>query len=113
MKQKSIATFCAVTLGIMSIARAEEAGIGHYMPGATASFIDMLPGRQRFAYGSFFTYYNGVPGGGWRLPLGGQIVANIDAAVYADTSLCLYEPPWKILGGQYAAAVAVPYMWME
>ena len=108
-----MATCFALALGVISIARAEEAGIGHYMPGTTASFIDMLPGHEAFAYGNLFTYYNGDAGGGRRLELGGQVVANIDATVYADTSLFLYETPWKLLGGQYAAAVAIPYMWME
>ena len=93
--------------------RAEEAGSGHYIPGATASFIDMLPGRESFAYINAFTYYDGSASGTKKLDFAGQIAANVDATIYADTSIFLYETPWKILGGQYAAAVAVPYMWME
>jgi hypothetical protein len=27
------------------------------------------------------------------------VVANIDGTVYADTSIFLYETPWKFLGG--------------
>src|SRR5206468_1194609 len=77
------------------------------------SFIDMLPGRESFAYVNDFTYYNGSAGGGRQLDLGGQVVANIDGTVYADTSILLYQAPWKLLGGQYAAAVAIPYVWME
>ncbi len=93
--------------------RAEEGGSGHYMPGATASFIDALPGKEAFAYVNAFTCYNGTAGGTRELNLGGQLVANIEATVYADTSILLYETPWKILGGQYAAAVAIPYLWMN
>jgi hypothetical protein len=113
MKQKLIAPFCAFALGAISITRAEEAGTGHYMPGVTASFIDMVPGYEAFACMNIFTYYNGDVRGGGRLEIGGQSVAGIDATVYADTPLFLYQTPWKILGGQYAAAVAIPYMWME
>ena len=40
----------------------------------------------------------------------GNIAANIDATVYADTSIFLYETPWKVCGLQYAAAVAIPYV---
>jgi hypothetical protein len=93
--------------------RAEEGGSGHYLPGATASFIDALPGREAFAYVNAFTYYNGSVGGSRQLELGGQLVANIDATVYADTSIFLYQTPWKFLGGQYAAAAAIPYLWMD
>ncbi|MHC1727241.1 MAG: transporter [Syntrophobacteraceae bacterium] len=96
-----------------SATRAEEAGSGHYMPGATASFIDALPGREAFAYLNAFTFYNGSAGAGRTLQLGGVIAANIDATVYADTSILLYETSWKFLGGQYAAALVIPYVWME
>ena len=92
---------------------AEEGGSGHYLPGATASFIDALPGREAFAYVNLFAFYNGSAGGGRQINLAGQVVANMDANVYANTSLFLYQTPWKIAGGQYAAAIAVPFVWME
>ena len=95
------------------VVHAEEGGSGHYLPGATASFIDALPGREAFVYVNAFTYYNGAVGGSRELNLGGQVVANVDGTVYADTSFLLYQTPWKIFGGQYAAALAIPYMWME
>ena len=113
MKSKILFRF-ALTASLLSpVVRAEEAGSGHYLPGATASFIDALPGREAFAYVNAFTYYNGSASGSRQLNLGGQVVANIDGTVYADTSILLYQTPWKILGGQYAAAVAIPYVWME
>ena len=92
---------------------AEEAGSGHYLPGATASFIDALPGKEAFAYVNAFTYYNGTASGSRQIELGGQVVANIEGTVYADTSILLYQTPWKLFGGGYAAAVAIPYMWMD
>ncbi|MHC1727443.1 MAG: transporter [Syntrophobacteraceae bacterium] len=96
-----------------STIRAEESGSGHYMPGATASFIDALPGREAFAYLNAFTFYQGTGGAGRALPFGGVVAANIDATVYADTSILLYQTPWKFLGGQYAVALAIPYVWMN
>jgi hypothetical protein len=91
---------------------AEEGGSGHYLPGATASFIDALPGREAFAYVNAFTYYNGSASGSRRLNPGGLVAANIDGTVYADSSTLLYQTPWKIFGGQYAAAVTIPYLTM-
>ena len=58
-----IATLLIIAAAISSpfVARAEEAGSGHYIPGSTASFIDMLPdrGTSAFAYLNAFTFYDG------------------------------------------------------
>ncbi|MGA7762553.1 MAG: transporter, partial [Candidatus Binataceae bacterium] len=96
-------------------AGAEESGSGHYLPGATSSFIDMLPdsGTSTFAYLNAFTYYHGSTGASRDLELGGQVAANVKGTVYADTSIFLYQAPWTLLSGQYGAAVAVPYVWMN
>lgn len=93
--------------------KAEEAGSGHYLPGAMSSFIDALPGRACFAYLNAFTYYQGSAGGTRQLSLGGQLAANVDASVYADTSIFLVETTEKVFGGHYAAAVVVPYVWLN
>lgn len=98
---------------LSSTLRAEEGGSGHYMPGATASFIDALPGKEALVYVNAFTYYDGSASGARRLNLAGQVVANVDATVYADTSILLYQTSWKLFGGGYAAAAAIPYVWMD
>ena len=105
-----------ITAGMFrGFAGAEESGSGHYLPGATSSFIDMLPdsGTSTFAYLNAFTYYHGSTGASRDLELGGQVTANVKGTVYADTSIFLYQAPWTLLGGQYGAAVAVPYVWMN
>ena len=113
MKPKILFTLI-LTSSLAPVAlRSEEAGSGHYLPGATASFIDALPGREAFAYVNAFTYYKGSASGSRELDLGGQVVANVHGTVYADTSILLYQTPWTVLGGQYAAAAAIPYMWMD
>ncbi len=113
MKHRLPFVLLLATTVLSPVLRAEEGGSGHYLPGTTASFIDVLPGKEALVYLNDFTFYNGSAGGSRELILGGQVAANIDATVYADTSIFLYETPWKILGGQYAAAVAIPYIWMD
>ena len=104
----------ALAISLLSLSvRAEEGGSGHYTPGATASFVDALPGREAFAYVNEFTYYNGSAGGSRQLGYGQNIAINVQGIVCADTSILLYQTPWKLLGGQYAAAMAIPYVWME
>lgn len=92
---------------------AEEGGSGHYAPGATASFIDTLPGKPGLAVANFFNYYDGDASAGRQLPYGGFITAGIDATAYSDTIVALYKTPLKLLGGYYAVGVAIPFVWME
>jgi hypothetical protein len=96
-------------------AHAEEAASGHYLPGTTADFIDMLPDRDSltFLYANAFTYYHGSAGGSRKVEFGGEVTANAKATIYADTSLFLMQTPWKLLGGQYGGAIVVPYFWMD
>src|SRR5208282_5958855 len=96
-------------------ARAEEAGSGHYLPGTTADFIDMLPDRDSLTlvYANAFTYYHGSAGASRKVEFGGEVTANAKATIYADTSLFLLQTPWKLFGGQYGGAIVVPYFWLE
>ncbi len=92
---------------------AEEFGSGHYMPGATASFVDALPGKPGLAVANFFTFYDASAGGNRQIPIAGLVATNISATAYADTLLGLYQTPLKLLGGNYAVALAIPYVWMK
>jgi hypothetical protein len=98
---------CALVL--VAAARAEEGGSGHYSPGQTASFIDQLPGYPAIAVVNYFTYYTGDAGGGRTLPLGGNVAANAKATAYVDTVAVIYETPVRLLGGNYAPGLAIPF----
>jgi len=94
---------------------AEEAATGHYIPGAMSDFIDMLPDRDSstFLYANGFTYYDGSASPSKTLDFGGLLTSDAKATIYADTSLFLYQAPWKFLGGQYAVELLVPYVWLD
>jgi hypothetical protein len=64
-------------------------------------------------YANAFTYYHGSAGGSRELEFGGEVTANAKATIYADTSFFLLQTPWKLFGGQYGAAIVVPYFWLE
>src|SRR5216684_2151940 len=93
--------------------RAEEGAGGHYMPGATATFIDALPGKPAFVMANAYTYYDGRVGGNRPLEFGGLLTLNAHATAHADTLVGLYETPLQVLGGNYAAGILIPYVWME
>jgi len=57
MKNKCLLTLIAITGLIVPSLRAEGGGSGHYMPGASASFIDAFPGRTSLAVVPTHTYW--------------------------------------------------------
>ena len=83
------------------------------MPGATATFIDALPGKPTFVIADAFTYYNGSASATRPLLFGGELTLSAHATAYADTIFGLYQTPFELLGGNYAAGIAIPYIWME
>lgn len=111
MKLKKITSCIVILAAAVSIAQAEESGSGHYAPGATADFIDTLPGKPGLVVADAFTYYHGsaTP----PIDFAGNPTLNAHATLYADSIFALYETPWTLLGGNYAAATVIPYVWMQ
>lgn len=92
-------------------ASAEEAGSGHYMPGATASFIDALPGRPGPALLDLNFVYDA--GANVAFPIAGLVSTGLDATIYANLLAFVYETDKGILGGKYAAGFVLPLLTME
>lgn len=90
---------------------AEENGSGHYAPGLNSSFIDALPGKQGLAAANYFCYYKGDSDIGSTIPFGIGLTAGINATVYSDTILFLYQPGINVFGGYYVFGVGIPYVW--
>ncbi len=113
MKHAPLVTLVLSVSLLPSVLRAEEGAGGHYVPGATASFIDTLPGKPSFVVANLFTYYNGSASASRAFDFGGRIVADVEATAYADTIVGLYQTPLRLLGGNYAAGIAIPFVSLE
>jgi hypothetical protein len=86
---------------------AEQSGTGHYISGATASFIDMTSDQPGVAAMNIFLDYNDANADASHgLPLGRAIALNLNANVYADSLFVMYTFETPILGGHYAIAAA-------
>jgi hypothetical protein len=111
MKLKNLFIHASALALAGSIVHAEEGASGHYAPGATADFIDTLPGKPGFVFANAFTYYNGsaTP----PIDFAGNTTLNAEATLYADSIFALYETPLKLLGGNYAVATVIPYVWIK
>lgn len=96
-----------------AMVQAEEGGSGHYMPGATASFIDALPGKPAFVLANLYVNYDGTASGSVPIDFGGQAVLGAHAVANADTVVGLYQTSVQLLGGTYAAGVAIPFVSLE
>ena len=96
-----------------SSVHAAEGGVGHYGPGGFADFGDMAPPPGVFALINWYNYYNGSAGASAQLPLGGIFAANISATCNAEMFGAAYTTPYGILGGKFAVAAFVPYIWMD
>ncbi|MFL5435310.1 MAG: transporter [Myxococcales bacterium] len=84
--------------------------MGHYTPGANASFIDMLPGRTGIAVTDAFVYR---PVSATRVPVAGAVVDNLDGNVFADSLLALYRTPVELLGGNLGLGAALAVAWVD
>ncbi len=113
MKRMILVVFLVFPIMVSFSVHAEEGASGHYMPGASASFIDELPGKPGLAVANFFNYYDASASRTQRVPVGGFTVGSLDATAYSDTVVALYETPLKLLGGDYALGVAIPYVWLK
>lgn len=112
LRNRTLAVSFVATL-LVSNLFAEEGGSGHYMPGATSSFIDAMPYDPGFAYGNQFLYYGGDIGGNRALPLGLSLAAEVDATSFADTHVFIYQSPWELFGGRYGAALGIPLVRLD
>ncbi len=113
MKSRILTSLAIAALTAPAIIHAEEGAGGHYLPGATATFIDALPGKPAFVFANAFTYYDGKASPTKALDFGGQVTLNAHATCYADTLFGIYQTPLRVLGGNYAVAAAIPFVWLD
>lgn len=113
LRSRAMAFALMFAVSLSPVLRAEEGASGHYAPGATSDFIDTLPGKPALVIADGFTYYHGSASPNLPIDFGGRLTLDADATLYADTLFGIYETPLRLLGGNYAVAVAIPYVWME
>jgi hypothetical protein len=78
-----LALILSVMLARGSSLHASQYGMGHYSPGALASFIDGAP--TGLAVLDIFNYYSGSAGGERTLPIGIGLASDVDATIYSDS----------------------------
>ena len=87
---------------------AAESGVGFYLLGSKGPFAAVLPGPGVYFQNDVY-FYSGSAGASRDLPIGGKVVANIDATAYIDLATGLWVVPTSILGGNLALQATVPW----
>jgi len=91
---------------------AAEGGVGHYIPGALADFMDVGP-TPGLALLDWYNHYEGSAGASRPIELGGVIAANISAKSNVEMVGGIYTFPCRIFGGNFSTGMIIPYMWVD
>lgn len=89
---------------------AAEGGSSLYLPGASGNFGVAATPAPGFYVQNDFYYFSGDVG---ATVLSGRANIAIDTEVFLDMITATWVPEVKVLGGQYAAAVFVPFGYAE
>lgn len=95
-------------------AHAGEGGITHYMPGSTATLIDLLPTKPGWVVEGVYLNYQGSASAGKNFPVAGSMAAGLDATSNAVLAGSFYTfEPTMFGGAQYSVGVFLPFVSIE
>lgn len=97
-----------VVAGIAGAAQAAEGGATIYLLGSGGPGAAVLPPIEGVFFDNTIYTYRGSLGAGKALPLGGQIVADIDGEIIADFATVLWTPTTDFAGGVLGVGLALP-----
>jgi hypothetical protein len=101
---------CAAALSTLSAgaAIASESGASVYLLGSGGPGAGALPPIQGVFFANTVYYYDASLGGGKSLPLGGKVVADVDATVLANFATVLWVPSTNLGGATVALGAVLP-----
>jgi hypothetical protein len=103
---------CAVVAGLaLSLAagpaHAVEGGASFFLLGGKLPLSGVVPGPGVYFQNDMY-FYSGDLGGSVELPIGGQIIANVEGFVFFEAPTILTVLPHEILGGRVGFGLTVP-----
>ena len=69
----------ALALGCPAVSRAAEGGMGHYLPGGTATLIDLAPTKPGWVIEPMVLHYEGNASASKAIPIAGTLAAGLEA----------------------------------
>ncbi|WP_457585768.1 SphA family protein [Ensifer canadensis] len=99
--------FSSVLLGAEAVQAAEN-GAGFYLLGARGPMAGLLAPPGTYIQNDTYFYF-GELGGSRQLPVGGQVVADVDVKLIADFVTGLWVLPEDVMGGNLGFSAIVPF----
>ena len=104
----------AFALGCPPAALASEGGTGHYLPGGTATLIDLVPTKPGWVVEPIYLHYEGDASASRSIPIAGTVGAGLNAKSDAVLLGGLYTFEHTVLGGaRYSVGAYLPYVWID
>lgn len=110
---KSRVILLLTTVAFLSPALAEEGGASRYVPGNTASLIDLPPSKPGWVVETMYLRYDGDASASGTFPNAGLVTAGLDATSDAWIVGGLYTFESPVLDAHYSLGAFVPYVWMD
>lgn len=101
-------------LSCLGVAKAEEGGSGHYLPGSMASFIDGVPPAETFLVRLNVVNYEGSASRSQPLPIAGLSTLGAEADSWAYGLTLLWRPALDLgEDWSYAMSATIPYVTLK
>ncbi|GAA5123323.1 transporter [Luteolibacter yonseiensis] len=113
MKPHNFILHSAITLGLCVPLHAEEGGAGRYIPGNSATLIDLPPTKPGWIAETMYLHYSGDASASGNFPNAGLVTAGLDAKSDAFTVGGFYTFETPVLEARYSVGAYVPYLWMD
>lgn len=111
MKSRVILLLSA--FGLVVPVLAEEGGASRYVPGNTATLIDLPPTKAGWVFETMYLHYQGDASAAGTFPNAGLVTAGLDATSDAWIAGGFYTFEAPVLDARYSVGVYLPYMWMD
>lgn len=95
-------------LGLAQPASADEGGASVYLLGSGGPGTAIMPPVKGVFFSNSLYYYSGEAGGDKQFPIGGSVVADLNAAITADFATVLWVPSTDFAGGTLALGATLP-----
>jgi len=95
-------------LALAQPASADEGGASVYLLGSGGPGTAIMPPVQGVFFSNTLYYYSGEAGGDKQFPIGGSVVADLNATIMADFATVLWVPTTDFAGGTLALGATLP-----
>jgi len=106
----ALVTIASILLPLNGLA--SEGGAGHYLPGAVATAIDLVPTKSGWVIEPVYLHYEGDVDASKQVPVAGLTTAGMNGKLDVLLLGGFYTFEKPVLGAKYSVGSFLPYVWM-